>query len=281
MSNTVIAEGLSFPEGPAFDGDGNLYIVEIQAGRISKISPDGETSIFSENGGGPNGSNFGPDGQLYVCNCGGFPGPDRQAGRIERVTPEGEVKVILTEIHGVALASPNDLGFDALGNIYFTDPIWGDDGLPGHVCFLSRDGDARRLHTGLAFPNGIAVTPDGQQLIVCESQTGRLVVFDILEPGVLGQPREFADLGEGAAPDGFAFDVQGNLLCCGYGSGKVFIFSPSGGKPVDTLEFEDKEITNLCFGGPENKTLYVTESGLGRVVTKEWRHPGMILFPDR
>ncbi len=281
MSNRVIAEGLHFPEGPAFDRDGNLYIVEIQEGQISRISPDGETRVFAENGGGPNGSNFGPDGHLYVCNCGGFPGPEKQSGRIERVTPDGEVQVLLRSIDGVPLASPNDLGFDALGNIYFTDPIWGDEGLPGHVCFLSRDGDARRLHTGLAFPNGIAVTPDGQQLIVCESLTGKLQIFGILEPGVLGPPREFADLGKGAAPDGFAFDAQGNLLCCGYASGKVFVFSPQGGEPIDTLAFKDKEITNLCFGGPENKTLYVTESGLGRVVTRSWRHPGMILFPDR
>jgi gluconolactonase len=281
VSNRVIADGLSFPEGPAFDRDGNLYVVEIQAGRITRIPPDEEPRVFAENGGGPNGSNFGPDGHLYVCNCGGFPGPDRQSGRIERVTPKGKVEVILTEIDGVALASPNDLGFDAFGNIYFTDPIWGEVAPPGHVCFLSTDGHGRRLHTGLFFPNGIAVTPDGQQLIVCESQTSKLQIFDILEPGVLSAPREFAKLSHGAAPDGFAFDDQGNLLCCGYGSGKVQVFSPEGGNPIEEIEFEDSGITNLCFGGPENKTLYVTESELGRVVTTEWRHPGMILFPDR
>jgi len=281
VSNRVIAEGLCFPEGPAFDGDGNLYIVEIQAGQVSRIDPDGKRSVFAETEGGPNGSNFGPDGNLYVCNCGGFPGPERQPGRIERVRPDGRVEVILRSIDGVSLNSPNDLGFDELGNLYFTDPLWGDDELPGHICFLSKDGDARRMHTGLAFPNGIAVTPDGQQLIVCESRTGKLQIFEIHEPGVLGVPREFADLGKDVAPDGFAFDTQGNLLCCGYGSGKIWVFSPEGGKPIDIINFEDKEITNLCFGGPENKTLYVTESGLGRVVTTEWHHPGMILFPDR
>ena len=201
MSNTVIAEGLEFPEGPAFDRNGHLFVVEIRGGQVSRIDTDGKLSVFAKTGGGPNGANFAADGDLYVCNNGGFPGPNKEHGRLERIDSQGNVTVILTQIDGIELASPNDLGFDAAGNLYFTDPIWGD-GQPGHVCFLSTEGEARRLHTGLAFPNGIAVTPDGEHLIVCETVTHKLHIYDILAPGRVSAPREFADLGEGAGPDG-------------------------------------------------------------------------------
>ena len=273
---------MRFPEGPAFDRDGNLYVVEILGRQVSKIAPDGSVSVFAETGGGPNGSNFGPDGDLYVCNNGGFPGPNKEPGRVERITPSGEVSVLISEIDGEPLNSPNDLGFDERGNLYFTDPIWGSRGVegapPGHVCFRSADGEARRLHSGLAFPNGIGVSPDGKTLLVCESMTFRLRAFDILEPGVLGEPREFGFLGEGAIPDGFAFDAEGNVLCCGFQSGQIHVFPPNGGEKLDTLDFDDKQITNVCFGGPDLKTLYVTESGAGRVVSVEWVRAGMRLF---
>jgi gluconolactonase len=285
MTNRVVAEGLKFPEGPAFDRDGNLYVVEIAGGQISRIAPEGRVSVFAKPGGGPNGANFGPDGDLYVCNNGGFPGPTKEPGRIERIAPTGEVSVLVREIDGRPLDSPNDLGFDAFGNFYFSDPVWGPAGVrdapPGSVCFCSASGEVKRLHTGLAFPNGISVSPDGCWLIVCETITNKLQRFAIHEPGVVGAPEVFADLGKGAGPDGFAYDAEGNLLCCGFGSGKIHVFSPAGGDRVDEIVFDDPMVTNVCFGGPDFKTLFVTESGLGRVVSVDWRNPGLVLHPDR
>jgi gluconolactonase len=286
MANTVFAEGLSFPEGPAFDREGNLYVVEIRAGQITKVAPDGKKSVYAKPGGGPNGSNFGPDGRLYVCNNGGFPSRERprEPGRLERVEGDGTVTVLVSEIDGEPLNSPNDLGFDEHGNLYFTDPVFGaglESAPPGSVCFLDIAGKAKRLHTGLQFPNGIGVSPDGRTLVVCESITFKLHAFPILEPGVLGEPRLFGDLGQGAVPDGFAFDEEGYVLCCGYSSGKIHVFGPAGGPKVAEIPFEDPQVTNVCFGGPERRTLYVTESGTGRVVCAEWSRPGMLLFPDR
>ncbi len=286
MAGKVIAEGLRFPEGPAFDRSGNLYVVEIQGGQVSRVSPDGKLSVFAHTGGGPNGAAFGPDRNLYVCNNGGFPQPgrERERGRVERISPSGEVSVFLDQIDGQPLASPNDLCFDAQGNVYFTDPVWGanlDDAPPGSVCFTDLRGNARRLHTGLKFPNGIGVTPDGSRLIVCESLTSKLHVFEIREPGRVGPPREFADLGRGVIPDGFAFDEAGRVLCAGFRSGKLHVFPAEGGAPVAAIELEDPQVTNLCFGGPERRTIYVTESGRGRVVALEWERPGHRLFPDR
>jgi len=179
--------------------------------QVSRIAPDGSVSVFANTGGGPNGSNFGPDGHLYVCNNGGFPGPDKEPGRIERIAPDGSIEVLIREVDGQPLNSPNDLGFDEHGNFYFTDPIWRtapDDTPPGSIYFHDTEGTTHRLHTGFGFPNGIGVSPDGKTLIVCESLTYKLHAFDIHEPGVLGEPREFGDLGDGAHPDGFAFDAE-------------------------------------------------------------------------
>ncbi len=285
MANTVIAENLKFPEGPALDRAGNLFVVEMAAGHVSKIAPDGSVSVFAETGGGPNGANFGPDGQLYVCNNGGAAGGKREPGRVERISPGGDVTVLISEVAGEPLNSPNDLGFDEHGNFYFTDPIWGgntvEEAPAGHICFHDTNGKTRRIHTGFLFPNGIGISPDGRMLLVCESTTYKLHAFDIREPGVLGPQREFGYLGDGAISDGFAFDADGNVLCCGFGSGQIHVFPPAGGEKIATLDFEDKQVTNVCFGGPEFKSLFVTESGTGRVVRTEWERPGMVLFPDR
>jgi len=282
---SVIATDLRFPEGPAFDSDGNLYVVELTGGQISRVRPNGECAVFARTGGGPNGSQFGPDGQLYVCNNGGFKG--QEPGRVERIDASGRVEVFLAEVDGEPLNRPNDLGFDPDGNFYFTDPVWQGRGQTvfdapvGHVCFSDLDGNAHRIHTGLNFPNGIAVSPGGNLLLVCETSTGKLHAFDIRTPGKVGPPRVFCDLGPEGQPDGFAFDAEGNLLCCGHGTGRIHVFAPEGGQAIEYIDFEDPGVTNVCFGGPEHSTLFVTESNLGRVVSSPWKRRGMTLFPDQ
>ena len=282
---TVVAEGLQFPEGPAFDSQGNLFVVEIEGGRITRIAPDGTVSVFAETGGGPNGQAFGPDGALYVCNNGGLGDEPAEPGRVERISPDGTVTVLITEIDGEPLARPNDIVFDALGNFYFTNPHHGGPGPaqtpPGDICYSDRSGSARRVHTGLRLPNGIGISEDETTLIVTESRTGKVHGFPVLEPGALGAPRELGYLGDGQGPpDGLAIDAEGYLLCCGPRSGRIHVFPPGGGEKITTLQTEDWRVTNVCFGGPEFKTLYATESNLGRVVSLEWVRPGLRLAPD-
>jgi gluconolactonase len=281
----VVATGLQFPEGPAFDREGNLYVVELRAGQISRIRPNGALEVFAKTGGGPNGAQFAANGELVVANSGGWARGEK--GRIERVDRAGNVRVWLTEVEGARLAKPNDLGFDAHGNLYFTSPRWPAPGLTsaqapaGDVCFVTPGGEAKRVHTGFAFPNGIGVSRDGRTLVVCETGTGKLHAFPILAPGVLGRPRVAADLGANGHPDGFAFDAEGYILCCGWETGRIHVFAPDSAKSIETIAFEDDGVTNVCFGGPEFSTLYVTESKLGRVVAVEWKRPGMKLFNDR
>ena len=96
---------------------------------------------------------------------------------------------------------------------------------------------------------------------------------------MLGPARIYAELPSGL-PDGMCFDAEGHLLVCGFGSGHVHVFAPGGRELVTSLDFEDTNVTNICFGGDDMRTLYVTELALGRVVTAPWVRPGMVLFPN-
>jgi len=300
MREAIIATGLEFPEGPVCDRDGTLYIVEIRGGWVRKIARDGTVSVFARPGGGPNGAARGPDGALYVTNNGGFawhdglpigPAPDYETGRIERLDETGNVQRLYTACDGVGLSAPNDLVFDAEGNFYFTDPVHRDPkkreslNVPtqrqGSVYYATPAGTyIRRVATSLQHPNGIGLTPDGKTLLVAETFAASLCAFPIRAPGELGERRPFATLPSGYYPDGFCLDEAGYVLVCGVLGGGIVVFDPHGTQ-TDLIPCVDRLVTNVAFGGPGWSTLYVTESGLGRVVAREWPRRGLVLFPDR
>jgi gluconolactonase len=297
MNDTIIATGLEFPEGPVCDRDGTLYVTEIGGGRVQKITADGTVSLFARPGGGPNGAALGPGGALYVTNNGGFswhnglpigPAPDYQTGRIERIDQNGNGQRLYAACDGVGLSAPNDLVFDAQGNFYFTDPVHRDPKIreplnvptkrKGSVYYAAPDGThIRRVVTNLQHPNGIGLTPDGQTLLVAETFATSLCAFPIRAPGELGEQRPFATLPPGYYPDGFCLDEEGYVLVCGVMGGGIVVFDPNGIQ-VEVIPCTDKAVTNVAFGGPSWSTLYVTESGLGRVVAKEWPRRGLALF---
>jgi gluconolactonase len=299
VEETVIATGLEFPEGPVCDRDGTVYVVEIDGGRVRKILPDGTIAVFARPGGGPNGAARGPDGALYVTNNGGFlwknglpvgPAADYETGRIERIDAQGNVQRLYTSCDGKRLSAPNDLVFDAEGNFYFTDPVHRNPQIRepmdqptkrrGSVYYATPDGKhIRRVATNLQHPNGIGLTPDGKTLLVAETFAGAICTFPIRSPGELGDRQPFGRLPQGYHPDGFCVDEEGYVLVCGVLGGGIVVFDPDG-KQVDILPVADKAVTNAAFGGPERKTLHITESGLGRVVTRPWPRRGLVLFPD-
>jgi len=297
----VLATGLRFPEGPVAMQDGSVALVEIERGTITRVKPDGTVGLIAKTGGGPNGMAVGPVGALYVCNNGGFtwieekgwvrptlPAADYTTGRIERVDPAtGVVELLYDRCGAHPLCGPNDLVFDRHGGFYFTDT--------GRVRARERDhggvyyglADGSRI-TAVAYPvltpNGIGLSPDGTVLYVAEMETGRLWAFDILEPGVVRKEpfpsqhggRLVIGLGGFQRLDSLAVCASGNICLATLVSGCITFVSPDGAV-VRQVKMPDIYPTNICFGGPDLRTAYITLSLTGRLVAVPWPEPGLRL----
>ncbi|MFV0427169.1 MAG: SMP-30/gluconolactonase/LRE family protein [Beutenbergiaceae bacterium] len=294
-SERVIATGFAYPEGPRFDRHGTLHVVELAAGVVSRVH-QGRRVVLVETAGSPNGAGFDEDGTLYICNNGGNWGPNPSTGgragpggglaAIQAVEPDGTFSTVLSNIDGDDLSSPNDLVIDPAGGLWFTDPVWAvrdargvaaaSASPPGSVCWTDGHGHAVRAYSGLTFPNGIVLSPDGTELYVGETGTGRILAFPIQGRGLLGEPIARWDLGPDAVPDGLALDSLGRLLVAGTGTGLITVCAEDGSVEA-AIAMADADITNLCFGGPHGRTLFVTEAALGRVVALEWEVPGLPL----
>ncbi|MEM1436788.1 MAG: SMP-30/gluconolactonase/LRE family protein [Pseudomonadota bacterium] len=304
---TVLADGLEFPEGPIALPDGSVLLVEIARGTLTRISAEGNKQVVAEVGGGPNGAALGPGGWVYLCNNGGFqwirrngrlyPGDEPEnysSGRIERVHPDsGAIEVLYTHCNGQPLRGPNDLVFDRHGGFWFTDhgktrPRERD--VTG-VFYAKADGSyIEEVIFPMQAPNGIGLSPDGQELYVAETPTGRLWAFALDDQGALRQP---AERGPGRRPDGgrllhgrggyFMFDslavTAGGKVCVAtLIDGGITIYDPADeGAEPGFVALPDPLTTNICFGGADARLAYVTLSSTGRLITLPWSEPGLSL----
>ena len=263
---SLFATGFKFPEGPAFDRNKNLFVVNIDTGDISKISPKGQVKVFVNTGGAPNGAKFHPNGDLYVA--------DRAKGIIA-ISPNGDIRVVVDNDCGKKLNGPNDLVFDTRGNLYFTDPHGSSAEDPfGCVYRISSHGEMACLASGLAFPNGLVLSPDGKYLFVAITRKNRILRY-VFDPPV--RSYLFSQLSGGWGPDGMAFDVAGNLYVAHYGGGDVLIVNHEG-EIIERVPIGGLYPTNVAFGGPDDMTLYITEVETGSVYCFNADHPGFPLY---
>ena len=297
----TIATGLRFPEGPVAMPDGSVLLVEIERGTITRIAPDGAATVVATPGGGPNGLAVGPGGALYLCNNGGFlwhesehllrpvgTPPDYSGGRIERIDPAtGAVQVLYTECDGHPLCGPNDIVFDAHDGFYFTDLGKSRARTRDHggVYYARADGS----HIVCAAypvltPNGIGLSPDGNTLYVAETETGRLWAFPVVSPGVVDKQafpsphggRLMCGLPGFQRFDSLAVDDAGNVCVATLMSGCITVVAPDG-QVLRQVPTGDIYTTNICFGGADRRTAYVTLSGRGELVAIDWPGPGLPL----
>ena len=298
-----VTDGLRFPEGPIALPDGSVLVVEIARRCLTRVAPDGTRTIVAEPGGGPNGAALGPDGKVYVCNNGGFEFADdgggrirpvREAwdyggGRIERIDLEtGQIEVLYRGTHELPLRGPNDLVFDGRGGFYFTDlgKVRTRELDRGALFYARADGSLiREVAFPLITPNGIGLSPDDRTLYVAETEAARLWAFDILEPGVL-RKAPFPSPHGGrliAAPggryqrfDSLAVEASGRVCVATLIHGGITVVDPEGGD-IEHVSMPDLYTTNICFGGEDLRTAYITLSHTGRLVACRWPRPGLPL----
>lgn len=245
----VVAD-IDFAEGPTFDSQGNLYFVNyIRNGTIGRKTPDGTVSVWVETGGQANGLKVDAEGHVIAA--------DYKGKRILRISPDGQrIAVLADRYEGQPFLGPNDVTLDKAGNIYFSDPTGSTRDKPiGAVYRIERDGRVRRLAAGLAFPNGLAVSPDQKRLFVAESRLHRVLSFDLAPDGTLSNKRVVYQIT--AEPDGMAFDEHGRLWIAVFGDGTVDVIQQDG-KLLAKIPSGGTGATNLCFWKGD---AYVTVSG--------------------
>ena len=298
MSNyEIIAAGLEFPEGPVVMPDGSIILVEIKRGTITRVDPDdGSVDVVAQPGGGPNGAAIGPDGALYVCNNGGFewgeargltiPGlvaDDYSSGRIERIDLEtGAVEVVYADVDGVPLKGPNDLMFDSTGGFWFTDhgKMRARTRDRGGLYYGKADGSSvREIAFPLDGPNGVGLSPQQDRVYVAETHQGSILYWELDGPGELaGSPhgRFLARPAGRKLFDSLAIDAEGNVSVATIQTGGISTFTPDG-EELDFFAVDDPLCTNICFGGADMKTAFITLSGTGKLIRADWPRPGLVL----
>jgi len=251
-------------EGPACDRSGALFAVNLaREGTIGRILPDGSAEVFLALPGTSvgNGIRFGADGTMFIA--------DYVNHNVFRVAPGGREPQRLA--HDARMNQPNDLAIAADGTLYASDPDWKAG--TGQLWRIDRDGTTTRLAAGMGTTNGIDVSPDGTTLYVNESVQRNVWAFPIRADRTLGAKRlvrSFPDHGF----DGMRCDVEGNLHVTRYGKGTVAVLRPDG-TVIREIDVLGAKPSNICFGGADGRTVYVTEVEHTRIVRYRTDVPGL------
>jgi gluconolactonase len=301
LPHQVVASDLQFPEGPVWLEDGSLLVVEIHGARLTRIRGEGSKETVASWAGpdraGPNGAAIGPDGACYVANNGGFvwakrgehfvpadlasgaTQPDAYVtGSIDRVDlATGEITTLYTECDGQRLCGPNDLVFDSEGGLWFTDHgkrrAFDEDRCG--VYYAKPDGSKiERALFPLHAPNGIGLSPDQETLYVAETPTGRLWSFPLTAPGKADARGKQCLVNTLGWFDSLGVEADGTVVVAAIEHG-LCVVRPDG--EISYVEVPGPAATNVCWGGQDLRTAYVTESLEGKLYSYEWPRSGLAL----
>jgi gluconolactonase len=247
-----LAGDFSFTEGPACDADGNVFFTDQPNDRILKWNTEGKLSTFMQPCGRANGLCFDRKGNLWAC-------ADAK-NELWCIDPAGKATVVLKDFEGKLFNGPNDVWIQADGSLFFTDPYYkrpywnrGPKEMDECVYYLAPDHkNLTRVISDMKQPNGIIGTPDGTTLYVADIGAGKTFKYTIQKDGSLKDKHLFCEKGS----DGMTIDDQGNLYLTGQG---VFVFDKSG-KQIEHIEVPGGWTANVCFGGKDRKTLFITAS---------------------
>ncbi len=254
----------SFLEGPAFDRQGNLLMVDIAHGRILKLSPAGEWSVLTQYDGLPNGLKIHKDGRIFVA--------DRHNGIMVIDPVSGKVETFIGRDQLPGFKGPNDLVFAANGDLYFTDQ--GETGLhdpTGRVFRRSAaTGKLDCLIDNVPSPNGLVLDPKETTLYLAVTRANAVWRLPLRPDGRVHRAGLFCQMIGGWGPDGLAVDEAGNVLVAHAGGAAVWVWSPMG-LPLHRIEACDGGLmtTNIAFGGPQNRSLFITNSLAANVLAAD------------
>lgn len=262
-----------FIEGPSFDREGNLFLVDIPYGRILKITPAAEVSLAAEYDGWPNGLAIHRDGSFWIA--------DHRRGILRLNPRDGRVEPVVETIRREGLKGVNDLTFAANGDLYFTDQ--GQTGLQdasGRVYRLrARDGGIDCLIDNVPSPNGLVLTRDESALLLAVTRANEIWRLPLHPDGTTSKVAAFIRLSGGlAGPDGLALDAEGNLAIAHCGLGTVWLFSRLGEPLRRIRSCTGISTTNIAFGGVDGKQLFITESDTGTILVADMEVPGNPLY---
>jgi gluconolactonase len=250
----------SFIEGPSFDRDGNLYIVDIPYGRIFRISPAGEFQLVAEYDGEPNGLKIARDGRIFIT--------DYRHGLMMLDPRNGQVSSVLERRWSESFKGVNDLVFAGNDDIYFTDQ--GQTGLhdpTGRVYRLRTNGRLDLIVGNVPSPNGLVLNGAEHILYVAATRGNSIWRIPLMPDGTASKVGIFVQLSASlGGPDGLAMDEEDNLAVAHAGLGAVWIFSRLGEPLYRIHSCEGLATTNVAYGGADNKSLYITESESGCVL---------------
>ena len=251
-----------FIEGPSFDADGNLYVVDIPFGRIFRIAPDGQWSLAAEYEGWPNGLKVGADGRVLVA--------DYMHGIMELDVKSSQMRPVLTSRNSESFRGCNDLHLASNGDIYFTDQ--GQTGLhdpSGRVYRLTKSGRLDCLiDTGIS-PNGLVLDPSEAVLFVAMTRDNAVWRLPFMKDGSVSKVGRFCSMFGPSGPDGMTMDRGGRLFVAHASLGHVFVFAPNGELIARIKSCAGATCTNVAISGNNRDRLYITESATGTVLSAD------------
>ena len=242
----------AFTEGPACDKEGNVFFTDQPNDRILKWSVEGKLSTYLEPSGRANGLCFDAKGNLWACAD--------EKNEMWCLAPDGQKTVVVKDYQGKLLNGPNDVWLQADGGLFFTDPYYkrpywarSQERIVECVYHVSADHSKLvRVITDLKQPNGIIGTPDGKTLYVADIGASKTYKYSIQPDGSVKGKQLFCEKGS----DGMTIDSEGNIYLTGKG---VFVFDKAG-KEIEHIDVPEPWTANVCFGGKERHTLFVTAS---------------------
>jgi gluconolactonase len=287
----IFTSGLGFPEGPVVLPDGSWLVVEMEAelGCVTQISPNGLTKRVIARTGRPNGLAVDKSGCIWVA--------ESSQSVLLRISMDGKVETVATECDAKPFLWPNDLCFGPDGALYMTDsgvrvrdfkvgtghrPDYETVKLDGRVYRIDpQSGQVRQLDGGLRFTNGIAFGPD-ETLYVNETMTGMIYRYKWRSEHDLGPRESFGNSNPDPTtgfqgPDGMAFGTDGRLYVAVFKRGRVTVLAPDG-SIVEHIATHGQKPTNVAFGLPGDKRIYVTENELGALEVFDVGVEGLPLF---